>query len=199
MHRNIKENKVSKKTSIIHIYHFDISSLAVSRTFVTHKNIVYDLARHEFSIAQWLERPTRILEGLGFDSRWGTQKIHFLSNFDLRTLLHLFHFIQVTISLIQVSSRSLFMLLIIRKVFFMQLDVPYYIWADLYSSAVICRSRGGLSANEKKGEIHRMILLFHGVRWLYSFQTWWPQSIWWVSWTVFWSFTTSCSTTSFLG
>jgi len=28
----------------------------------------------------WLERPTGIVEGHGFDSRWGYQKIYFLSN-----------------------------------------------------------------------------------------------------------------------
>ena len=38
-----------------------------------HKNLVYDLARHESSIAQWLERLTAILEGRGFDSLWGPQ------------------------------------------------------------------------------------------------------------------------------
>ena len=48
--------------------------------FVTHKNLVYDLACHKSSIAQWLERSTGILDGHGFDSRWGTQKIYFLSN-----------------------------------------------------------------------------------------------------------------------
>ena len=44
-----------------------------------HKNPVYDLADHESPIAQWLERPTGILEGHGFDSRWGTRKIFFPS------------------------------------------------------------------------------------------------------------------------
>ncbi len=37
---------------------------------VTHKNLVYDLAHHESPIAQWLERPTDILEDHRFDSRW---------------------------------------------------------------------------------------------------------------------------------
>ena len=37
-------------------------------------------ARHESSIAQWLEGPTGILEGPGFYFRWRTQKIYFLSN-----------------------------------------------------------------------------------------------------------------------
>ena len=46
---------------------------------VTHKNLVYDLARLEFSIAQWVERSTGILEGHRIDSHWGTQKMYFLS------------------------------------------------------------------------------------------------------------------------
>ena len=33
----------------------------------------------------------------------------------------------------------------------------YYVWADQYLYAVICRSRGGLSADEKDEKIHRMI------------------------------------------
>ena len=41
---------------------------------LSHKNLVYDLAYHESSMGQWLERPTGIL----------------LSNFDLRTPLHFF-------------------------------------------------------------------------------------------------------------
>ena len=41
---------------------------------------VYDLARHESSIAQWLERLTGILEGHGFGSCWGTEKIYFCPN-----------------------------------------------------------------------------------------------------------------------
>ena len=43
----------------------------------TYKNLVYDLAHHESPIAQWLERPTAILEGHGFDSRWGFRKFFF--------------------------------------------------------------------------------------------------------------------------
>ena len=35
------------------------------------------LACQESSIAQWLERPTAILEGHGFDSHWETQKFFF--------------------------------------------------------------------------------------------------------------------------
>ena len=47
------------------------SSLAVWQdTCHTYKNPVYDLAHHQSPIAQWLERPTGILEGHGFDSRW---------------------------------------------------------------------------------------------------------------------------------
>ena len=36
--------------------------------------ITGNINRLESFIAQWLERPTGILEGHGFDSRWGTQK-----------------------------------------------------------------------------------------------------------------------------
>ena len=52
-------------------------SLAVSMAYATHENLVYHLARHGASIAQWFERPTGILEGPGFDSE--TQKTYFLS------------------------------------------------------------------------------------------------------------------------
>ena len=41
----------------------------------THKNLVYVLVRLDSSIAQWFELPTGILEGGGFDFRWGTQKV----------------------------------------------------------------------------------------------------------------------------
>ena len=74
--------------SFIHIYHFDMLSLAVWQdTCYTYKNLVHDLTHYESPIAQWLERSTGILEGHGFYSRWGL---------DLRTLLRYLHFIQVT-------------------------------------------------------------------------------------------------------
>ena len=38
------------------------------------RNLVYDLACRESSIAQWLECLTGILEGLGFDSLWELRK-----------------------------------------------------------------------------------------------------------------------------
>ena len=63
-----------------HLSFRHIESCSTSRTCVTHKNLVYDIARRESSIAQWLEPPTGIVEGHGFDFRWGTQKIDFLSN-----------------------------------------------------------------------------------------------------------------------
>ena len=48
---------------------------------VSHKNLVYDLARHEHALAQWLERPTSIFcKRHGFDSLWGSQKIYVLIN-----------------------------------------------------------------------------------------------------------------------
>ena len=71
--------QVTIHLSLIHIiYHFDMLSLAVWQdTCHTHQNLVYDLAHHESPIAQWLKRPTGILEGHGFDSRWGLRKIFF--------------------------------------------------------------------------------------------------------------------------
>ena len=36
----------------------------------------------------------------------------------------------------------------------------YQAWADNYLQAVICRSRGGLPANDNAGKIHRMIIEF---------------------------------------
>lgn len=50
------------------------------RTCVTHKNLVYNLARHELSIAQWLEHLIAILELHRFDSCWWTQKFMCQSN-----------------------------------------------------------------------------------------------------------------------
>ena len=38
---------------------------------------VYDLAHHQSPIAQWLERPTSILEGHWFNSRWGSENSFF--------------------------------------------------------------------------------------------------------------------------
>ena len=38
---------------------------------------VYDLAHHQSPIAQWLERPTSILEGDWFNSRWGSENSFF--------------------------------------------------------------------------------------------------------------------------
>ena len=71
--------QVTIHLSFIHIiYHFDMLCLAVWQdTCHTHQNLVYGLAHHESPIAQWLERPTGILESHGFDSRWGLRKIFF--------------------------------------------------------------------------------------------------------------------------
>ena len=55
---------------------------------------------HVLPTARALRYVKMINEINGFNFFWGTQKICFLRHFDLRTLLHLFHFIQVTISLI---------------------------------------------------------------------------------------------------
>ena len=45
-----------------------------------HKNLVYDRARHESSIAQWLERPTSILEGHWLTPFGELRRFIFLSN-----------------------------------------------------------------------------------------------------------------------
>ena len=61
-----------------YIYHFDTLSLAGWQdTCHTYKNLVYDLAHYESPIAQWLERPTGIWKGHGFDCRWGLRKFFF--------------------------------------------------------------------------------------------------------------------------
>ena len=51
---------------------------------------IYDFARGEFSIAQWLERRTSILEGYGFNSRWRIQKRIVLSNSTKDRFVHSF-------------------------------------------------------------------------------------------------------------
>ena len=61
----------------------------------TDKNLVYDLAHHESPIAQWLERPTGIWKVMGSTPVGGSEN-SFSEYFDLRTLLHYLHFIQVT-------------------------------------------------------------------------------------------------------
>ena len=64
----------------------------------TYKNLVYDLAHHESLKAQWLERPTGILEGHGFHSRWGLRKL-FFSVFRLENASPLFETSHSVISL----------------------------------------------------------------------------------------------------
>ncbi len=66
-----------------------MSSLAVSRTCVTHKNLVYDLAHHESPIAQWLERPTGKSGRSWVRLPLGVLGKSFFREFNLRTLLHL--------------------------------------------------------------------------------------------------------------
>ena len=83
-----------------HLSFWHIWALQDGRTRVTHMNPVYDLAHHESPIAQWLERPTGILDGHGFDSLWGTRKIFFSEYSTWEHISIYFHFIQVTISLI---------------------------------------------------------------------------------------------------
>ena len=60
-----------------------------------YKNLVYDLAQHESPIAQWLERLTGIWKVMG-STPVGVLENSFSEYFDLRTLLHYLHFIQVT-------------------------------------------------------------------------------------------------------
>ena len=59
----------SSRHSTYHLTTFIIPTylnLAVSRTCVTHKNLVYDLAHHESPIVQWfIERPTGIWKVMG--------------------------------------------------------------------------------------------------------------------------------------
>ena len=82
--------------SFTHIYHFNMLSLAVWQdTFHTYKNPIYDLAHLESPIAQWLERPTSIWKVMG-STPVGDSENSFSEYFDLRTLLHYLHFIQVT-------------------------------------------------------------------------------------------------------
>ena len=50
-----------------HLSIWHIEHCRYDRTSVTHKNLVYNLAHHESSIVQWLECPTSILEGNGYD------------------------------------------------------------------------------------------------------------------------------------
>ena len=65
-------------------------SLAVWQdTCHTFKNLIYDLALHRSPIAQWLERPTGILQGHGFDFRWPLRKF-FIIVFRLENTSSLF-------------------------------------------------------------------------------------------------------------
>ena len=61
----------------------------------TYKNLVDDLAHHESPIAQWLERPSGIWKVMDSTPVGGSEN-SFSEYFDLRTLLHILHFIQVT-------------------------------------------------------------------------------------------------------
>ena len=77
------------------ILHVDLSLAVWQDTCHTYKNLVYDLARHESPIAQWLERPTSTWKVMGLTPVGGSEN-SFSEYFDLRTLLHCLHFIQVT-------------------------------------------------------------------------------------------------------
>jgi len=72
-----------------HLSFRHIEPCKYGRRCVTHDNLIYDLARCEPSIAQWLEHPTGILKGHRFDSHWVTQKFIFQSNLTQeRFLMH---------------------------------------------------------------------------------------------------------------
>ena len=80
------------RLSLIHIYHFDMSSLAVWQdTSHIYKNLVYDLAHHESPIAQWLERATGIWKVMGSTPVGGSEN-SFSAYFDLRTLLNYLYY-----------------------------------------------------------------------------------------------------------
>ena len=62
-------------------------ALQYGRTRVTYKELVYDLAHHEFPIAPSVVGASNgILEGHWFNSHWGSEN-YFSEYFDLRTLL----------------------------------------------------------------------------------------------------------------
>ena len=61
----------------------------------TYKNLVDDLVYDESPIAQWLERPTGIWKVMGSTPVGGSEN-SFSEYFNLRTLLHYLHFMQVT-------------------------------------------------------------------------------------------------------
>ena len=82
------------------IYHVDIiEPCSTCRTCVTHKNIVYDLARHESFHSSVVRESNRYSGRSWVRLPLGTQKCIFWV-IHLRTLFHLFHFIQATISFI---------------------------------------------------------------------------------------------------
>ena len=79
---------------------------------MSHINLVYDLARHESSIAQWLERSTGILE---FESH---------GRFRNLTLRHLFYYFTLTKSLFHLTFVSLWLVSLHNEM------VPHYITID---------------------------------------------------------------------
>ena len=66
-------------------------SLAVNKTLVTYKNLVFDLAYHESPIAHWLQRPTGIWKVMG-STPVGDSENSFSEYFDLRALLRYLHY-----------------------------------------------------------------------------------------------------------
>ena len=119
--------------SFIHIYHFDTLSFAVWQdTCHTYKNLVYDLAHHESPTSQWLERPTSIWKVMGSTPVGGLEK-SFSEYFNLRTLLHYLHFIQVTNPFI-----SLLLLLTILSSVLEQLCSGLTLFKSSFPSVAFC-------------------------------------------------------------
>ena len=84
--------------SFTHIYHFNMLSLAVWQdTFHTYKNPIYDLAHHESPIGQRLECPTSIWKVMGSTPIGASVNSfsEYRGYFNLRTLFHYLHFIQI--------------------------------------------------------------------------------------------------------
>ena len=98
----------------------------------TYKNLVYDLAHNESPIAQWLERSTGIWKVMGSTPVEGSEN-SFSEYFNLRTLLHYLHFIQVTNPFI-----SLLLLLTILSSVLEQLCSGLTLFKSSFPSVAFC-------------------------------------------------------------
>ena len=99
--RSILKSKYSEKKflSLQPPYnHWAMGDAWLARSHVTHtlyKKLVDDLAHLDSPIAQWLQCPTGIWKVMGSTPVGGSEN-SFSEYFDLRTLLHYLHFMQVT-------------------------------------------------------------------------------------------------------